>query len=122
MGVGKKRVSKLAALSGCTYNDEICFVGIKPEISLRQSPSCLREIYFNVCMICATITKKREICLLYILPMLPLLMILAVALNTWGFALRFKTGLACRVRRLNGFGFSNLKLLAGLSYSNLRMY
>jgi len=23
--------SKFAALSGCTYNDEICFVGIKPK-------------------------------------------------------------------------------------------
>ena len=46
-------MNKFAALSGCTYNDEICIVGIEPElsllfviqpeISLRQSPSCLRE-------------------------------------------------------------------------------
>jgi len=44
-------MSKFAALRGCTYNDEIYFVGIEPnllfimqpETSLRQSPSCLRE-------------------------------------------------------------------------------
>jgi len=26
----KEEISKLAALSGYTYNDEICFVGIEP--------------------------------------------------------------------------------------------
>jgi len=49
-------MSKFAALSGCTYNEEICFVGIEPkflfvtqpEISLRQSLSCLREISVSV--------------------------------------------------------------------------
>jgi len=49
--VRRKETSTFAALSVCTYNDEICFVGIEPksivchpvEISLSQSPSCLRE-------------------------------------------------------------------------------
>jgi len=27
----RKEMSKFAALSGCTYNDELCFVGIEPE-------------------------------------------------------------------------------------------
>jgi len=26
-----EEISKFAALSGCTYNDEICFVGIEPK-------------------------------------------------------------------------------------------
>jgi len=50
--VRREEISKFSALSGCTYNDEICFVGIEPQfivcpiqpdISLRQSPNCLRE-------------------------------------------------------------------------------
>jgi len=45
--VCRDEMSKFAALSGCTYNGEICFVGnefvIQPAISLRQSPLCLRE-------------------------------------------------------------------------------
>jgi len=48
--VRTEEMSKFAALSGCTYNDEICFAGIEPksllfviQISLRQSRSCLRE-------------------------------------------------------------------------------
>ena len=47
----KEETSKFAAFCGCTYNEEICFVCIELmslfviqlEISLRQSPSCLRE-------------------------------------------------------------------------------
>jgi len=52
--VDREEMSKSSALSGWTYNDDICFIGIEPkfisllfviqpEISLRQSPSCLRE-------------------------------------------------------------------------------
>jgi len=49
--VRKGEMSKFAALSGCAYNDEICLLAlnlrllfvIQPEISLRQSQSCLRE-------------------------------------------------------------------------------
>jgi hypothetical protein len=49
--VRKEQMSKFSALSGYTYNDEICFVGIEPsflfviqpDISLRQSSSCLWE-------------------------------------------------------------------------------
>jgi len=29
--VRREEMSKFAALSGCTYNDEICFVGIEPK-------------------------------------------------------------------------------------------
>ena len=29
--VRREVMSKFAALSGCTYNDEICFVGIEPK-------------------------------------------------------------------------------------------
>ena len=51
----REETSKFSALSGCIYNDEICFLGMKPsllfvihpEISLRQSPSCVREIYVS---------------------------------------------------------------------------
>jgi len=47
----REEMSKFAALSGCIYNDEICFLAlrlsllfvIQPDISLRQLPSCLRE-------------------------------------------------------------------------------
>ena len=47
--VCREEMSKFAALSGCTYNNGICFVGIEPkciiepEISLRQSTHCLRK-------------------------------------------------------------------------------
>ena len=30
-GVSREEMSKFSALSGCTYNDEICFVGIEPK-------------------------------------------------------------------------------------------
>ena len=29
--VHKEEMSKIDALTGCTYNDEICFVGIEPK-------------------------------------------------------------------------------------------
>ena len=41
--VRREETSKFAALSECTNNDEICFV-MQHDTSLRQSPSCLREI------------------------------------------------------------------------------
>jgi len=31
--VRREEMSKFAALSGCSYNDEICFVGIEPKFS-----------------------------------------------------------------------------------------
>jgi len=30
--VRREEMSKFSALSGCTYNDEICFVGIEPKL------------------------------------------------------------------------------------------
>ena len=44
MGVGKKPVIKFAALSGCTYNDEICFVGIEPKFIVCHPASDIIEI------------------------------------------------------------------------------
>jgi len=48
----KGETGKFAALSGCTYNDEICFAGIEPKFIVchpprditEESSSCLREI------------------------------------------------------------------------------
>ena len=49
--VRREEMSTFAALSACTYNDEICLLALslsllfvtQPEVSLRQSSSCLRE-------------------------------------------------------------------------------
>ena len=49
--VSRGEMSKFAGLSGCTYYDGICLLAlslnllfaIQPDISLRQSRSCLRE-------------------------------------------------------------------------------
>jgi len=43
----REETSNFAALSGCTFNNEVCFVSIEPKsvvISLRRSPRCVTEI------------------------------------------------------------------------------
>jgi len=39
----KEKTSKFAALSGCTYNDEICFVGIEPKSNVCHPARDLDE-------------------------------------------------------------------------------
>jgi len=43
MNVRREEMSKFAALSGCTYNDEICFVGIEPKFIVRYSARDIAE-------------------------------------------------------------------------------
>ena len=35
--VRREETSKFAALSGCTYDDEICFVGIEPKFNKHKA-------------------------------------------------------------------------------------
>jgi len=41
--VRREEMSKFAALSGCTYNDEICFIGIKPKFIVCHLPRDITE-------------------------------------------------------------------------------